>query len=192
MTSLGPIITTQLRSGGTYRLPTFCTKPHCEFYGTDINNNLCTEHAGIVHTPPPSRMNNPEFRGHLDRWVDEHPQIVKSDSQLGRLIVKLIKARSALIFGVMERIWITSEFALQLLSAYNRTYENTHASHVILPYVLDWWNIKGINGFLSYERCYYGDNAHKLPTQVPPLHSELNRRCGVHGPRYYKEHMHLT
>ena len=64
----------------------------------------------------------------------------------------------------MERIWITAEFALQLLTEYNRTYENTHPTHVILPYVLDWWNIKGINGFLNYERCYYGDNIHKLPT----------------------------
>ena len=92
MTSLGPIITTQLRSGNIYRLSTLCIKRNCPFFGTDANNFMCTEHAGIIHTPPPTRMNNPEFRGHLGRWVDEHPQIVKPDSQLGRLIVKTCKS----------------------------------------------------------------------------------------------------
>ena len=153
---------------------------------------MCTEHAGVVPPSPSTRMNNSEFRGRLDRWVDKHKDVAKADFPLGRLIVKIVKARSALIFGVLNNIWITSEFALQLLSEYNRTYENTHASHVILPYVIDWWNIKGSNGFLSYERCYYGDNANKIPTQVPPLPTEMNKRLPLNSIRYYKEHMHLT
>ena len=149
------------------------------------------EHAGIVHTSPPTRMNDPEFRGRLDRWVDKYPGIIKADSPLGKLAIKLVQVRSPLIFEVMKGIWITAEFALQLLSAYNRTYDDSHASHVILPYVIDWWNIKGDNGFLSYERCYYGDNTHKLPTQVPPLRSEMNRRHSINPPRYLMQQMHL-
>ena len=191
MTSLGPIIATQLRNGNNYRKPALCRKRNCPFFGTDINNNLCTGCAGIVHDPPPTRMNDPEFRARLDRWVDKYPGIIKADSPLGKLTIKLVQARSPLIFEVMKGIWITAEFALQLLSAYNRTYENTHPSNVILPYVMDWWNIKGDNGFLSYERCYYGDNAHKLPTQVPPLRSEMNRRHSINPPRYLMQQMHL-
>ena len=38
MASLGPIIATQLRSGNNYRCGALCIKPHCPFFGTDINN----------------------------------------------------------------------------------------------------------------------------------------------------------
>ena len=51
--------------------------------------------------------------------------------------------------------FITADFAIKLLRSYGD--DTAIKSHIICPYIIDWWNITGKNGYKGFEICYFGN-----------------------------------
>lgn len=165
MALLGPMIETQLRSGGQYRIGSRCLAPRCSFFGTDKNGLKCTHCAGLAVPTRRERSLDPVFQEKLREWVDG--EVVRENSTFGRLIRHCLLARKAIVLTLLKMVWLDAAFARKLLEAVGRSQFSVQASHLILPHVLDWWNIRPSRGFLSYEQCYYGENGRALPVEVP-------------------------
>ena len=176
MQTLGPIIESQLRSGGQYRISSRCLTPICRFFGTDKNGLKCTHCAGLAVPTRRQRSLDPVFQEKLRVWVDG--EVVRENSNLGRLIRHCLLTRKAIVLTLLRMVWLDAAFARKLLEASGRGQFYVHPSHLILPHVLDWWNIRPSRGFLSYEQCYYGENGRGLPVEVPSQSPPMGLRCG--------------
>jgi len=180
MASLGPMIESQLRSGSQYRIGSCCITAACSFFGTDKNGLKCTHCAGLAVPTRRQRSLDPVFQEKLRVWVDG--EVVRENSNLGRLIRHCLLTRKAIVLTLLRMVWLDAAFARTLLEACGRNQYNVQPSHLILPHVLDWWNIRPSCGFFSYEQCYYGENGRSLPLEVPSQPPPMALRCsGIYG-----------
>ncbi len=131
-----------------------------KFYGTSSWNWRCSMCTPAHITSTSSPFHTSEFQQKLNLWVEE--RLV--DKQLHRALKWATKnayeigGNSAILRAVLtklklERKYITAELAEELLRRCGR--DVVDKAHLILPFVIDWWNMRNFN-FKPYELCYYG------------------------------------
>ena len=160
------------------------SQPMCydckNFYGNANWNWRCSSCADCAQTraikAQQSQFHTKEFQNRLMVWLK--PQL--ADRSLLRALKWTTRhvyeqgGSCELLRGVLAKLhnskkYISAEFASKLLRNCGR--DTTTKSHYILPFVLDWWNMRNYD-FKPYELCYYGrygdDPAEYIKTIPPP------------------------
>ena len=164
----------KLRSGKILPPPLCYT---CKkFYGTSSCNWRCSRCTNnLPYLPNNSPFHTAEFQQKLNQWVEER----LADKQTRRVLKWATKNTyemgntGELLSAVLTKLkkehkYITAEFAEELLRRCGR--DVVEKAHLILPFVIDWWNMRNFN-FKSYELCYYGrygDDPMLYIRSIPP------------------------
>ena len=160
----------KLRSGKILT-PPLCKK--CKkFYGRASWNWKCSNCNGHIQV---SLFHTEEFQEKLQIWVKNyiaeagHLNVLKwstkycyqqggTDVLMGAVLDKFKK----------DKKYITAAFAEELLR--NCGIDSIKKSHLICPFIIDWWNMRKYN-FKSFELCYYGrygDDPAQYINSIPP------------------------
>ena len=169
-----------LRSGKEYLKAYRCLTESCPFYGDDSTEMKCSVcfngSANVSYSPVPLYTIDENFRNALDSWVNE--KFVNQEIQTVLKEIAKKKNRGLFISAMNlskelypDQCWLTVQFAKELFRYFGgHDRNNLQASHLICPYIVDWWNITRENGFYGYEVCYYGKygDIQVQPNMVPP------------------------
>ena len=133
----------------------------CEiFFGNPEWGDLCSDCSGRGKVYV---WDDPKFRETLEEWGKKQlaPEIyIKALWAACRFKLHETKYNAMLeIFKVLKskNMYISAEFAYKLWSKSNGGYENN--SHVICPYIIDWWNMFKYD-FDNVAICYYTFTLH--------------------------------
>ena len=147
-----------------------------QFYGNPIWNwrcSMCTNNSENIQV---ANFHTPEFQQRLNAWVIRrlaNPQtcrVLKWATKYHFWLGGGIGLMKAVLNKLRQnREYITAKFADELLRRCGR--DIVEKSHLILPFVIDWWNMRKYN-FKSFELCYYGrfgdDPALHIKSIPPP------------------------
>ena len=160
-----------LRSG-------FVKVPKCfkckNFYSNSDWNFECSNCSGLSSIKNYYIYDTPAFQEELKTWVDKrlidnHIKLCLKFASRTHMDAK----HEGLLKGILNQIkstnkYISAELGEELL---RRTgLDSVQKSHLICPFILDWWNMSKYN-FKRYELCYYGrygDNPAIYIKQIPP------------------------
>ena len=157
-----------LRNGKHLRPPNCysCNK----FFGNSDWNWRCSVCSGNGIAPKLSPFYNEEYQTKLKAYVNEKTtdsvnNLLKYALQNNNIII----AAQILQFALKKNNkYITAKFASTLLRSCGR--DEPKKSHLICPFILDWWNMKKYN-FNGTEMCYYGrygDDPGTIIFEFPP------------------------
>ena len=128
------------------------------YYGNIKFNNKCSACAGLYNEYEHFPWRLDSFRKKIKKWVKKntieqnHPyynvlkfNIKRNNLDQLILILKYMKEKN---------IYITANLAIYLLRDIG--IDSNDKTHLICPFILDWWNINRSNNFNPAETCYYG------------------------------------
>lgn len=167
----------KLRNGKI--LPTPVCYSCKRFYGNSEWNWKCSECSQHCSPNTVSQFHKKAFQRKLQEWACERIADARLLSVLkwqlkqynGAIITKntMASVLSTLSTFKQSGKFITAEFAANLLR--NCGIDNSNKSHLICPFILDWWNMQHYD-FMPYEICYYGrfrdDPALHIKSMPPP------------------------
>lgn len=150
--------------------------PNChscnKFFGNSNWNWKCSVCSGNGIAATISPFYTEDYQTKLNTYVnkkttDSFNNLLKNAFRNNNIIV----ATQILYYALKKNNkYITAEFASTLLR--NCGIDKPQKSHLICPFILDWWNMKKYN-FNGTELCYYGrygdDPGTKIFKFPPPL-----------------------
>ena len=148
------------------------------YYGNIQFDNKCSACSGLYDEYKYFPWRLDDFRNKVHEWINENTikennpyyivlkfNIKRNNLQQTKIILKNMKK---------EKIFISTELAIFLLRKIGL--DTIDKTHLICPFILDWWNINSSNNFNSTEKCYYGifddnpeDHIKSFPPKLPNM-----------------------